>query len=306
MNAGEIDSRDFTISNAGGGTLAWDAGTDQRWISVSPQSGTNLGTVTFNINTAGLSPGSHHSGTITVTSNGGNKQGRITLNIPPPEPTPIEIWVPLILAGVIALGGVTFTISRIINIRHRKYWQEGAEEEEELPETCQPCTRHCRKIELELEPALRKIAYLSLVAFTSEERKERLVKGEVVDGLNRVVRAHHRREEPEKLQSQVVPQAQELLQQIMEWLHSEPAPRDISVVGHLEGGKVACQFILYHCKHRGAVNVWEEEAKWKATINDERDEPVGTLRSLDPSEPRILERLTPELTQLLMQFIEKV
>jgi hypothetical protein len=85
MNAGETDSRDFTISNAGGGTLTWDAGTDQRWISVNPQSGTNSGTVTIDIDTAGLNPG-NYKGTITVSSNGGNKEGRISLNMPTPEP----------------------------------------------------------------------------------------------------------------------------------------------------------------------------------------------------------------------------
>jgi hypothetical protein len=53
------------------------------------------------------------------------------------------------------------------------------------------------------------------------------------------------------------------------------------------------------------MNIWEEEAKWKATIADERDEPVGTLHSIDPAESGISERLTPALTRLLMQFIEK-
>ena len=82
MNAGESVSQIFSISNAGGGTLAWSVSDDQPWITINPTSGTNSGTVTININTAGLSP-SIYSGTIIVTSNGGSKSGSISLNIQP-------------------------------------------------------------------------------------------------------------------------------------------------------------------------------------------------------------------------------
>lgn len=105
---------------------------------------------------------------------------------------------------------------------------------------------------------------------------------------------------------QVATVAGALLLQIMEWLRSESVSRDVSIVGHLEGGKVTFQFILYHCKRRGTVNIWEEEDKWKETVKDERDEPVGILRSLDPVEPEVPEWLALELTRLLMQLTEKV
>jgi len=92
----------------------------------------------------------------------------------------------------------------------------------------------------------------------------------------------------------------------MEWLRDESAPGDIFVTGHLEGGKVTCQFILYQCKRRGTVNIWEEVAKWKAKIKDERDEFLGTLKEMEPTEQGIPEQVASDLTRLLMQFIEKV
>ena len=86
MSAGETASRVFSISNAGGGTLEWGVRDDQPWMTVNPNSGTDSGTVTLNINTAGLSPG-RYMGTITVTSNGGTRTGTISLTVPKPSPT---------------------------------------------------------------------------------------------------------------------------------------------------------------------------------------------------------------------------
>jgi hypothetical protein len=230
-----------------------------------------------------------------------NNEAMIPVEGAPEDELPLlEVVVTL---GVV--GGIIFTIRKI---RRRNEWQEKAKEEEP-PETCQPCTRYCRKIELELEPALQKITHLSFGAsdpVSGEQSKEIQGKGELVDGLNKAVMAHRRREKPEKLQEQVAPLAHALLQQIMEWLHGELSPRDIFVTGHMEGGKVTCRFILYHCKRRGTVNAWEEDAKWKATIKCERDEFVGTLRGMEPTELGIPEQVAPDLTRLLMQFIEKV
>jgi hypothetical protein len=232
---------------------------------------------------------------------------------PPPTAMPVREGadpVPLILivVTIATLGGITLIIRHYTITQHHKKWQVEAKKEEP-PEHCQYCTHHCRKIELKLEPAMRKIAYLNLGAYDpghGEQIKDGQVTGEIVDGLNKVVSARHRRANAEKLQELVTPLAHALLQQIIGSQCDELAPRDISITGHLEGGKVTCQFILYHCKRSGTMNIWEEEAKWKATIADERDEPVGILHSIDPAESGISERLTPALTRLLMQFIEKM
>jgi hypothetical protein len=206
------------------------------------------------------------------------------------------------VGAAVTVAGVTLTV-RHTSVGPRKDWQEKAEEDQP-PETCTPCTRYCRKIEIELKPARRKITHLTLASHdpaSGEKSGERQVKGEVVDRLNEAVRARRRRQEPEKLHRLVAPVASTLLQQIAEWLQGERKPREVFIAGHLAGGKVTFQFILYHCRRRGSVNVWEEEAKWKATVDDERDEPVTTLRGPEPAE-----RVAAELTQQLMQFIDEV
>ena len=236
-----------------------------------------------------------------------NNNEAMTTGIPLPL---LNDELPLFEVVVIlgAIGGIALIISRTITIRRRNEWQEKAGEEEPL-QTCKPCTHYCRKIELELEPALRKITYLSFGVsdpISGEQSKERQVKGELVAGLNTAVMAHHRRETPEKLLEQVAPLAHALLQQIMEWLRVESASKDVFVTGHLEGGKVTCQFILYHCKRRGTVDVWAEEEKWKATIRSEHVEFVGTLQGMEPAEFGIPEQIESDLTWLLKMFIEKV
>lgn len=71
----------FSIFNTGGGTLSWNVRADQpSWIKVYPESGTDSGTITINVNTVNLIPGKY-KGTITVTSNGGVKTGSVYLNL---------------------------------------------------------------------------------------------------------------------------------------------------------------------------------------------------------------------------------
>ena len=52
----------ITILNAGGGTLNWTATADSTapaWLSVSPKSGADDATLSFSVNSAGLSPGTY-------------------------------------------------------------------------------------------------------------------------------------------------------------------------------------------------------------------------------------------------------
>ena len=116
MNAGELASRVFSISNAGSGTLYWSVSDNQPWITINPTSGTNSGTVTINVNTAGLSPG-NYSGSITITSNGGTKQGSVSLKvattpIDPPTITPVTttpVTLVQIMGVILILAGLLFT-----------------------------------------------------------------------------------------------------------------------------------------------------------------------------------------------------
>ncbi|MBC2697014.1 MAG: hypothetical protein HF976_15230 [ANME-2 cluster archaeon] len=86
-----IGAQTFSIWNDGDGTLEWDVYSDRDWIIVSPDVGTDDGTVSVILNSAGMYPG-RHTGRITVESNGGTKTGMIFLHIPedgkPPSRAP--------------------------------------------------------------------------------------------------------------------------------------------------------------------------------------------------------------------------
>ena len=63
----------LTVTNVGGGTLAWQAAADQTWVGLSPSTGTGGAgqsqTVTVSVNSSGLGPGSY-AATITITDPG--------------------------------------------------------------------------------------------------------------------------------------------------------------------------------------------------------------------------------------------
>lgn len=59
----------LTISNSGGGTLAWSASDNAAWLALSPASGTGNSSVTLTVTTATLTAGSY-SGLITLTATG--------------------------------------------------------------------------------------------------------------------------------------------------------------------------------------------------------------------------------------------
>jgi len=85
----------ISISNSGSGTLSWTAGaavttpSGGTWLSVSPASGTNSGSVTASVNLAGLTAGSY-SGTVTISATGAGgspKVVNVSLTVNPPPPT---------------------------------------------------------------------------------------------------------------------------------------------------------------------------------------------------------------------------
>jgi hypothetical protein len=62
-------AKPISISNSGGGTLPWTASDNAAWLTLSPASGTNSGTVTASVNMTGLAAGTYN-GIITVTASG--------------------------------------------------------------------------------------------------------------------------------------------------------------------------------------------------------------------------------------------
>jgi hypothetical protein len=97
-----------------------------------------------------------------------------------------------------------------------------------------------------------------------------------------------------------------LLQRISKWLPALHAPATVSLTGHLKGGKITCKFILYHCERRGASNVWVEEREWQAEVEDERDERIGSLHGLDPSDSGRVAKAESEFAELLVKFVSRV
>lgn len=216
--------------------------------------------------------------------------------------------VPVAVTATFALGAIAVTIGSIIKFLRRKKWQKKAKEKEP-PEKCKPCTYYCRKIELELELHRRKITKLLLTAYDSvsgEQSKDGQLKGKIVDNLNKRIKAPHIKKQPKKLQKQMLALSKAFSKQAIKWLQGESAARDVSITAHLEGGQVSCEFILYHCRRKGTTTAWKEVDRWKKSMKDQRDISIGTLCALDPTDPAMEGKLVPQVTQLLMQFVENV
>ncbi len=86
-------------NNAGGGTLIWSVSDNQNWLSLIPQNGSSTcdtDEVAVCVNHSGLSA-NNYSGTITISSNGGNTTIPVSLSVHLPPGTVIspnggEIW----------------------------------------------------------------------------------------------------------------------------------------------------------------------------------------------------------------------
>jgi hypothetical protein len=79
------DALTLTVANIGGGTLTWDLTESIPWLEVSSASGTNNEDITVTIDRTGLSDGVY-SGTIEVTSNGGNESVVVSMTVTSTDP----------------------------------------------------------------------------------------------------------------------------------------------------------------------------------------------------------------------------
>ncbi len=74
VTAGATGSTSFEIWNSGTGTLTYSLSESTSWVTVTPTSGDSTGehdTITVNIDTTGLSPGSYNC-PVSISSNGGS------------------------------------------------------------------------------------------------------------------------------------------------------------------------------------------------------------------------------------------
>ena len=95
----------ISISNAGTGTLSWNASDNRAWISINPTSGSDTGTIAVSINTTELTAASSpYTGTISITSNGGNQNVSVTLNITEPDQPSLSV-APTSLSFTATEGG---------------------------------------------------------------------------------------------------------------------------------------------------------------------------------------------------------
>lgn len=81
-------TQDISISNSGSSTLNWTASDNASWLSLSPTSGVDAGTVTATVNTVGLSAGPY-SASITISDPAASNDPvtiPVTLNIDLPPP----------------------------------------------------------------------------------------------------------------------------------------------------------------------------------------------------------------------------
>jgi len=85
----DLTQLSFTVRNDGGGTLEWSASKNVAWVtSLNPSSG-SLGagesqSVTVSVERQGLSPG-NYTGSISLSSNGGNKEVEVKMAVPVPD-----------------------------------------------------------------------------------------------------------------------------------------------------------------------------------------------------------------------------
>jgi hypothetical protein len=106
VQPGQTETWQFGVTNCGGaGTLTWIASDNQDWITVDPTSGTDAGTVTVTIKTAGLSDGTH-TGTVTVASDYGTETGTISVNVQTSPPAEVPTFTPIGMFALVGLLGI--------------------------------------------------------------------------------------------------------------------------------------------------------------------------------------------------------
>jgi hypothetical protein len=206
-------------------------------------------------------------------------------------------------AAVIAvLGGST----RPLTAAERREWQARARADEP-PDTCEPCMRYCRKVELGVAPGHLRVAHFALSAAGADATwtKRSQLRGEAVDALNEAIVSYRHRPEPDRLRPLAQGVAGTLADAICEWLRSLPGRCDIEVGIHLSGGELASSFTLYHCIRRGRTNIWREEDSWESGVRAERDDPLASVAGLDPSVAEPPRWLSESLTEAIIGVLER-
>ena len=99
-------AKTISVSNAGGGSLNWTASDSASWLSVSPASGTNAGTITVTPSITGLAAGTYTTDVIVAAAGatGSPKTIPVTLTVDPPTPPALSVS-PASLSFAATAGG---------------------------------------------------------------------------------------------------------------------------------------------------------------------------------------------------------
>ncbi|HLH17200.1 MAG TPA: malectin domain-containing carbohydrate-binding protein [Bryobacteraceae bacterium] len=78
---GNPAAQSVSVSNSGSGTMSWTASSNQSWLSVSPASGSNAGTLAVAVSTGALAAGTY-SGAVTVNAgSAGSKTVSVSVSV---------------------------------------------------------------------------------------------------------------------------------------------------------------------------------------------------------------------------------
>ena len=84
LDRGDFGQGSIDITNCGTGTLDWTVSANQPWISLNPSQGDSTGEtdiVVVTADTSTLAGGLTHTGTVTVSSNGGDIEGTVSVTV---------------------------------------------------------------------------------------------------------------------------------------------------------------------------------------------------------------------------------
>ncbi|HVD12474.1 MAG TPA: hypothetical protein VNB46_04495 [Gaiellaceae bacterium] len=205
-------------------------------------------------------------------------------------------WLGLAGLGVLAAGGVVVGVRWGPLHYRRRVWQRRSRTEEPRGD-CAVCTRYCRKIELELKPARRRIE--ALICSAGGEVVAR-IEGDPVKALNRAVNRYRKQRPTSELRLALQPIAERILD-VVGGAAAELDPGPATLHAHLKGGEVECRFELYHCVAGAEGPTWSKEEEWKATVGDEREEWVAT-----PALPLVPGTAFAYLLEDLLTFVTRV
>lgn len=200
----------------------------------------------------------------------------------------------LCLAGL--LLALVILLRLLIRWRTRLRWQRESTEQEP-PETCQPSSRYCRKIKLEVGGILKEIKEVTITFFEQPDRivyRTKAVRS-VSRRMRRAVWASRLKRSDEKISSIVAPAIRKLAKLIAKRSKNLRHAKYVDILAHLDCGTVKCEFVLYRCRRRRGVGTWEITDKWTAEVKDEKDVQVSTVERPLADRHAVGDRLTQDL-----------